>query len=181
VKLLSYAVLAASLLAGAQAHAQQSQAEIAKEFLSTAGNPNGRWIEGETMEPHVAPGAHFERSMLYYPGTEELQDDEIRVSFMGSSYFPSKSQSGMSIFVELGNGDNFVFDMGIGSLRNYNSFSIPFASIDKIFITHLHMDHVSDLPYFTMFRPMLAGFTPLQVYGPAALNRNPGQPTTSTA
>ena len=129
----------------------------AMEFFTTAGNPAGKWTEGETMVPHVAPSAKFFSTMLYYPGTEELADDEIRVTFMGSTYYPTQSQSGMSIFVELGNGDNFVFDMGIGSLRNYNSFSIPFNTINKVFITHLHMDHISDLPYFMMFRPIQGG------------------------
>lgn len=86
---------------------------------------------------------------------------------MGSTYYPNQSQSGMSIFIELGNGDNFVFDMGIGSFRNYNSFSIPFASIDKVFISHLQMDHISDLAYFTMFRPIQGGWASLNIYGPS--------------
>ena len=73
----------------------------------------------------------------------------------------------MSIFVELGNGDRFVFDLGIGSLRNYNSFSIPFNTINHVFFSHLHMDHMSDLPYFMMFRPIQGGWTPLHVYGPS--------------
>ncbi len=126
----------------------------AQEFFETAGIPGDRWIEGETMVPHVAPAKQFKSAMLYYPGMEELPADEVRVTFMGSTYYPNQSQSGMSIFVELGNGDNFVFDLGIGSLRNYNSFMIPFNTINHVFITHLHMDHMSDLPYFTMFRPI---------------------------
>ncbi len=137
------------------------------EFFGQAGNPEGRWIEGETMVPHVEAASHFNAAMLYYPGTEELQDNEVRVSFMGSTYYPSQDQSGMSIYVELGNGDRFVFDMGIGSLRNYNSFSVPFNTINHVFISHLHMDHVSDLPYFTMFRPIQGGYTPLNIYGPS--------------
>jgi ribonuclease Z len=139
----------------------------AKEFFATAGIPGDKWIEGETMVPHVAPAKHFKANMLYYPGTEKLQADEVRVVFMGSTYYPNQSQSGMSIFVELGNGDNFVFDLGIGSLRNYNSFSIPFNTIDKVFFTHLHMDHMSDLPYFMMFRGIQGGWTPLHIYGPS--------------
>jgi len=139
----------------------------AAEFFETAGIPGDRWIEGETMVPHVAPGAHFNATMLYYPGTEELQPDEVRVTFMGSTYYPNQSQSGMSIFVELGNGDNFVFDLGIGSLRNYNTFSIPFNTINHVFFSHLHMDHMSDLPYFMMFRPIQGGWTPLNIYGPS--------------
>ena len=153
--------------------AQQAQPEPdpklkeAKAFFEVAGNPGKRWIEGETMVPHVAPAKHFKSTMLYYPGTEELQPDEVRVIFMGSTYYPTQSQSGMSIFVELGNGENVLFDLGIGSLRNYNSFSIPFNTINHIFFTHLHMDHMSDLPYFMMFRPIQGGWTPLHIYGPS--------------
>ncbi len=139
----------------------------AKKFFETAGIPGDKWIEGETMVPHVAAGKHFNSAMLYYPGTEKLQEDEVRVIFMGSTYYPNESQSGMSIFVELGNGENFVFDLGIGSLRNYNALSIPFNTINHVFFTHLHMDHMSDLPYFTMFRPIQGGWTPLHIYGPS--------------
>ena len=146
---------------------QDPQLQRAMEFFSTGGIPGDRWTEGETMYPHVAPGAHFAASLLYYPGTEELQPDEMRVTFMGSTYYPSQSQSGMSILVELGNGENLVFDLGIGSLRNYNSMRVPFNTIDHVFLTHLHMDHMSDLAYFMMFRPIQSGWVPLNVYGPS--------------
>ena len=54
------------------AWAQQPDPELlkAKEFFETAGIPGNRWIEGETMVPHVAPASHFKATMLYYPGTE---------------------------------------------------------------------------------------------------------------
>jgi len=147
---------------------QEAKMLQAMEFMTTAGNPAGRWIEGETFVPHVAPAAHFAASQLFFPGFEELQSDEMRVTFMGSTYAPSQDQSGMSILVELGNGDKLVFDLGIGSLRNYNSMRVPFSAIDKVFISHLHMDHLSDLPYFLLFRPIYAGFTPLHIYGPSS-------------
>ena len=54
----------------------------AKEFFETSGIPGDKWVEGETMVPHVQAGKHFKASMLYYPGTEELQEDEVRVIFM---------------------------------------------------------------------------------------------------
>ena len=148
---------------------QQPSAEMmkAKEFFEVAGLPGDKWVEGETMVPHIAPASHFTSTMLYYPNTEDLQPDEVRVIFMGSSPYPSQSQSGVSILVQLGNGDNFVFDLGIGSLRNYNSLSVPFSSINHVFFSHLHMDHMSDLPYFIMFRPIQAGWTPLNIYGPS--------------
>ena len=39
----------------------------AKEFFETAGIPGDRWVEGETMVPHIAPASHFKSAMLYYP------------------------------------------------------------------------------------------------------------------
>jgi ribonuclease Z len=162
--------LLACLAASAPILAQEPPSpamQKAMQFFQTAGLPGDQWIEGETYIPHVAPGSHFAASQLFFPGFEELQPDEMRVTFMGSTYYPSDTQSGMSIFVELGNGDNLVFDLGIGSLRNYNIMRVPFAAIDKVFISHLHMDHVSDLAYFYMFRPINAGWTPLHIYGPS--------------
>jgi hypothetical protein len=84
----------AALLLVSSAWAQDADPELlkAKEFFETAGNPEGKWIEGETMVPHVAPARHHKASLLYYPGTEELQDDEVRVIFMGSTYYPSQTQ-----------------------------------------------------------------------------------------
>jgi len=166
---MTAAVLAGHAMVVSAVSAQEPDPELLKaaEFFEEAGVPGGKWIEGETMVPHVAPASHFNATMLYYPGTEELQADEVRVTFMGSTYYPNQSQSGMSIFVELGNGDKFVFDLGIGSLRNYNSFSIPFNTINHVFFSHLHMDHMSDLPYFMMFRPIQGGWTPLHIYGPS--------------
>ena len=66
---------------------QQPDPELlkAKEFFGTAGIPGDKWIEGETMVPHVSPATHFKSAMLYYPGTEELQPDEVRIIFMGST------------------------------------------------------------------------------------------------
>ena len=166
-KLIKTTLVFFLLIASGTSYADQQEMMKAKEFFSTAGIPGNKWKEGETMYPHVIPSPHFNTTMLYYPGTEELQPDEVRVIFMGSTFYPNESQSGMSIFIELGNGENFVFDLGIGSLRNYNAFSIPFNIIDKVFITHLHMDHVSDIPYFVMFRGIQGGWTPMHIYGPS--------------
>jgi hypothetical protein len=54
-----------------QAH-PNPELKKAKAFFETAGVPGKRWVEGETMVPHVAPAKHFRATMLYYPGSEEL-------------------------------------------------------------------------------------------------------------
>ncbi len=67
---------------------------------------------------------------------------------MGSNpWSPRRSQAGTCMMVELGNGNRLFFDFGLGCLRNIVANQVPVPEINDIFITHLHIDHFSDLPY----------------------------------
>ncbi|WP_413207479.1 guanitoxin biosynthesis MBL fold metallo-hydrolase GntH [Rhodospirillum sp. A1_3_36] len=103
-----------------------------------------------------------------YPG-EALGPDEMRVTLAGSGMgnMVRRTQADCSIFVELGNGDSFVFDLGIGSLVNYQTMMIPFSRMTNIFISHLHMDHMNDLPGLYAFGPSGGRYQPLRVFGPS--------------
>ena len=84
---------------------------------------------------------------VYYPGTEELKPNEMRVICLGSGMpMPRLKQAAASFLVELGNGDKFIFDMGTGAMHRLYALGIQLDYIDKVFLTHLHMDHVGDLP-----------------------------------
>ena len=82
----------------------------------------------------------------YFPGTEALGADEMRVIALGTGT-PNfrRSQASASWLVELGNGDKFIFDIGTGSLANLAALEIPYSYLDKIFVSHLHVDHIGDL------------------------------------
>ena len=83
---------------------------------------------------------------MYFPGTEELGADEMRVTSCGTGMPASRrSQAATCWLVELGNGDNFVFDIGSGSAANLASLAIPYDHLDHLFLTHLHQDHTGDL------------------------------------
>ena len=41
--------------------------------------------------------------------------------------------------------DILVFDLGSGSLANYASLKLPVNKLNKVFLTHLHADHMGDL------------------------------------
>lgn len=69
--------------------------------------------------------------------------------------------------VELGNGQNFFFDLGSGSMRNILAMGVPPALVNDIFITHLHVDHYADLPYMLPFTASAGRFKPLRVTGPS--------------
>ncbi|MEW6585354.1 MAG: MBL fold metallo-hydrolase [Nitrospirota bacterium] len=107
----------------------------------------------------------------FTPGTP-LDSNEMRITFMGSGFPPSKpAQQMMSIFVEVGDAmgeaDQFVFDCGSGVISNYTAMEIPYGRMDKVFITHLHGDHMSDLSAIYCFGPSEDRKSPLYVWGPS--------------
>ena len=110
--------------------------------LATGGRPLGRWTEGLTFDG-IEPMPWLKSAANWTPGSEVVQPGEIRITFMGSSPIPRPGQMGTSVYVELGNGDNFIFDMGPGSVANYLSAGIPLNQLNDIFVTHLHWDHVA--------------------------------------
>ncbi len=105
--------------------------------------------------------------LWFYPG-EELDPNEMRVTLMGTGWgnVIRPNQKGASVFVELGNGDSFVFDTGPGCGINYNVMQVPASRMTRIFLTHLHLDHTSDLAWIYAFGPAGDRYTPLQVFGP---------------
>lgn len=105
----------------------------------------------------------------FHPG-EELADGEMRITFLGTSPIPRLAQACNSVFVELGNPekDCFVFDAGSGVVAKYMAMGIRYAKMDKVFITHLHGDHTSDLTHIYCFGPAADRKAPLYVWGPSA-------------
>ena len=105
--------------------------------------------------------------LWFYPG-EELDPDEMRITLMGTGWgnIIRHEQKGASIFVELGNGESFVFDAGPGSGINYNTMQVPASRMGKVFLTHLHMDHTSDLAWMYAFGPASDRYVPWEVFGP---------------
>jgi ribonuclease Z len=89
-----------------------------------------------------------EYAEMFIPGEEELEDGEMRVTVLGSGNpWPTRAQASASILVEVGNPerDIFIFDIGTGAIANYASLKLPVNALNKVFITHLHADHMGDL------------------------------------
>lgn len=103
----------------------------------------------------------------FYPG-ERIAEDEMRVTIMGSAGEIGPSQATCSIFVETGNGDSFIFDLGAGSSANYNAMGVPFSKMNKIFLSHLHVDHISDLVYIYGWGPAYGQVKPMHIWGPSS-------------
>ena len=105
---------------------------------------------------------------VYYPGTEELAPDEMRVVACGTGMpSPRPKQAAACWLVELGNGDKFLFDIGAGSHERIAAQRIPYDLIDKVFLGHLHVDHFGDLGSFWLGGTTMNRLTPLRVWGPS--------------
>ncbi len=71
---------------------------------------------------------------VYYPNTEKLAPDAMRVIALGTG-LPTpltKAQKSSNFMVELGNGDIFLFDVGTGSVENLFAIQPRFAKVDKV-------------------------------------------------
>ncbi len=124
-------------------------------------------IAAETTSSASPVKASAERD-VYFPNTEILGADEMRVIALGTGT-PNfrRSQASASWLVELGNGEKFIFDIGTGSLANLGALEIPYAYLDKIFISHLHVDHIGDLDAMFIGGWVSNRTGPLRVWGPS--------------
>ena len=128
------------------------------------GVPSG----GITYPAYYRPTEYIRNNNNYFPGTEPIGEDEMRISFIGSTPFPpTHSQAGTCIMVELGNGKRFFFDFGSGCMRNIVAMQVAVQTVTDIFFTHLHVDHYADLPYLYAFAPWMGRWKPLRVHGPS--------------
>ena len=156
-------IAAASLIGTSNADAAEGESK----------NPYGpRPGGGISLPEYYKPWPAITNRNMYFPGTEILPKNEMRITFLGSSPWPPNPlQKGTSMLVELGNGNSqprrFFFDLGNGSVGHAIALQVPAPFINDIFISHLHADHYADLPYMYPFRAFSGGFTPLRVYGPS--------------
>ncbi|MBQ0140541.1 MAG: ribonuclease Z [Kurthia sp.] len=96
----------------------------------------------------------------------------MQLQFLGTGAgMPSKSRNTSSLAVKLLEecGDIWLFDCGEATQHQILHTTIKPRKINKIFITHLHGDHIFGLPGFLSSRSFLGGTDPVTIYGPPGL------------
>jgi ribonuclease Z len=116
----------------------------------------------------ASPIEALEDRDVYYPGSEDLGPDEMRIVALGTGMpSPRPKQAAACFLVELGNGDKFLFDIGAGCHERLAAQKIPYDFLDKVFFGHLHVDHMGDLPTFWLGGTTMNRLTPLRIWGPS--------------
>jgi ribonuclease Z len=134
-------------------------------YLATAAVPYLSTAYAEAA-PEVSPVKARPRD-TYYPNTEDLAPDEMRVIACGTGMPTTRAAQAAACFlVELGNGDKFLFDIGSGSAERISSLQIPYNYLDKVFVGHLHTDHFGALHDLFVGGALMGRTVPLRVWGP---------------
>ena len=105
------------------------------------------------------------RSQHFLPG-EELGADELRVTLLGTGTpYPRRGQASAGILVEAGD-QKLLLDIGPGVPANLAALELPLELIDKVLITHHHMDHIGGLDQLWIGGWTYGRKLPLRVWGP---------------
>ena len=95
----------------------------------------------------------------------------MELTFLGtSSAVPSKHRNHASITLKAF-GEVMMFDCGEGTQRQLANAKISPMKIDKIFISHLHGDHILGLPGLIQSMGFRGRVEPLHIYGPNGISQ----------
>ncbi len=116
----------------------------------------------------ASPVNSNENRDVYFPGSEDLGPDEMRLVACGTGMPTARPKQAASCWLlELGNGDKFLFDVGTGSNERIAAMEIPYNYLDKVFLSHLHTDHFGDLDALFVSGALSNRQKPLRVWGPS--------------
>lgn len=95
----------------------------------------------------------------------------MELIFLGTSAgVPTRTRNVTAILLDLQHptrGGLWLFDCGEGTQHQLLHTAYHPGKLDKIFITHLHGDHLFGLPGLLCSRSMAGNANPLTIYGPA--------------
>ncbi|KGX91317.1 ribonuclease Z [Pontibacillus halophilus JSM 076056 = DSM 19796] len=96
----------------------------------------------------------------------------MELHFLGTGAgVPSKKRNVSSLALQMlqERGSTWLFDCGEATQHQILHTNIRPRRIEKIFITHLHGDHIFGLPGLLGSRSFQGGETPLEIYGPKGI------------
>ena len=98
----------------------------------------------------------------------------MQLQFLGTGAgMPSKSRNVSALALNLDSpaAQTWLFDCGEATQHTILHTTVRPGRIRRIFITHLHGDHIFGLPGLLSSRGMMGNDTPIDLYGPAGIRR----------
>ncbi len=95
----------------------------------------------------------------------------MKIILLGTgTTLPQVNRNTSGLLIEI-DGDCLLFDCGSGILRQIEEAHVDFTQIHNIFISHMHADHVSDLPILLKANLMRKNPNILNIFGPSTLKK----------
>ncbi len=95
-----------------------------------------------------------------------LHHPQLSVHFLGTGgSWPSADRNVAATAIKRG-GDVLLFDCGEGTQRQFQRGDLSYQAVSKVFISHLHGDHVYGLPGLFKTMQLNDRTEPLRIYGP---------------
>lgn len=114
-----------------------------------------------------AAQSHHQANLHRQDGAPTSRDN-LKIVLLGTGVGPpvNLEQFGASILIEAG-GERLLFDCGRGATIRLAQVGVPIGSIRRLFLTHLHSDHVIQIPDLLLTGWVGGGRKmPLEVWGP---------------
>ena len=83
---------------------------------------------------------------------------------------PNPERCGTSQIIEV-DGEILLFDCGNGATLQLVKTGIDPTRIKRLFITHMHYDHIADYAYLILSTWLCGRTTPIEVYAPVGFQR----------
>ncbi|MFX1295763.1 MAG: MBL fold metallo-hydrolase [Promethearchaeota archaeon] len=95
----------------------------------------------------------------------------MRIILLGTgTTLPHKNRNAAGLLIQI-HKNYLLFDCGNGILRQIEKVNIDFTKIRDIFISHLHADHINDLPILLKANLMKKNPNTVKIYGPPPIKK----------
>ena len=146
-----------------------------RDILIGAGlGASGLLVAGATRYTNNLPDSAIQRLIERVVATDRnvnyFTEDALHVITTGTGApLPDPKRVGPQAVVIAGD-QTLVFDTGPGSTRKLVLAGVMVSSVNALFLTHYHSDHISDLGEFMLQHWTGTGATePLKIYGPTGV------------
>lgn len=113
------------------------------------------------------PGALLKICLIFLISVSVATADVMVVTLLGTGTpRPQADRGSAAVLVEVG-AQKLLFDAGRGVAQRIYQLGLGFNTIDKVFITHLHYDHIIGLPDLMLSGWVFQRVQPIRLWGPA--------------